>query len=81
MDTSQAVQMLIEHNADIHIRTKLGESPLHVAASPFEKHLLVDIMQVLLDHGQILMHGMTMVLPHCILHHLVGSEAYAQWDG
>ena len=44
-------QILIEHNADIQIRTGLGESSLHVAASPFVMFDHVVIMQVLLDHG------------------------------
>jgi ankyrin repeat protein len=45
-------QMLIEHNADIDIRTEHGKSPLHLAASSWVKgdhH--IDIMQFLLDHG------------------------------
>jgi ankyrin repeat protein len=41
----QVLEMLIEHNADIHIRTDGGVSPLHVAIGN------IDIMQVLLGHG------------------------------
>jgi ankyrin repeat protein len=41
----QVVQMLIEHNADIHIRASGGVSPLHEANGN------IDIMQVLLGHG------------------------------
>jgi tankyrase len=51
--------MLIEHNADIHVRNDLGITPLHVAASPLRVNITpadfirdhIDIMQVLLDHG------------------------------
>ncbi|KAF8476645.1 ankyrin repeat-containing domain protein [Russula ochroleuca] len=43
--------MLMKHNADIHIRTDYGESPLHFAASPFVNHDHVDTMRVLLDRG------------------------------
>ena len=43
--------MLIEHNADIHIRTNFGKSPLHLAASSDNEDDQVDIVQVLLDHG------------------------------
>jgi cytohesin len=47
----QELRMLIEHNADIHIRNGLGESPLHVASSPWIHRDHVDIMQELLDRG------------------------------
>jgi uncharacterized protein len=43
--------MLVEHNADVHIRNDLGMTPLHVAARPREYCDHIDIMQVLLDHG------------------------------
>jgi len=44
--------MLIEHNADIHSRDNRGQSPLHLAASPYYGvRANGDIMQVLLDHG------------------------------
>ena len=49
---SQVFRMLIEHNADIHIRNDRGETPLHYAASPYPgAHVNLDIMQILLDHG------------------------------
>jgi uncharacterized protein len=47
----QAVQLLIEHNANIHIWNDFGQSPLHLAANAWIKRDQVDIMQVLLDHG------------------------------
>jgi ankyrin repeat protein len=49
----QAFQMLIEHNADIHVQNAYGMIPLHVAAAGTEDHRdhMIDIMQVLLDHG------------------------------
>ena len=46
--------MLIEHNADIHIRDSLGRTSLHAAASPHSRRDIADIMQVLLDHGAII---------------------------
>jgi ankyrin repeat protein len=46
------LRMLIEHNADIHSRDNRGQSPLHLAASPYYGvRANGDIMQVLLDHG------------------------------
>jgi ankyrin repeat protein len=49
---AQVSRMLIEHNADIHIRNHCGDTPLHFAASPYYGvRVNVDIMQVLLDHG------------------------------
>ena len=49
----QIFQMLVEHNANIHIRESRGSSPLHVATCPQVKHSQchVDMMQILLDHG------------------------------
>ena len=49
----QAFQMLIKHNADIHIRNDFGMTPLHDAAAADEvrRDHVIDIMQVLLDHG------------------------------
>jgi Ankyrin repeats (3 copies)/Ankyrin repeats (many copies) len=47
------VQMLLEHNADIHIRFA-GKTPLHAAADSVVLRDQVDIMQVLLDHGAII---------------------------
>ena len=45
--------MLIEHNADIHIRSFSGQSPLHMVACPQVKYSQchAGIMQILLDHG------------------------------
>jgi ankyrin repeat protein len=43
--------MLLEHNADLHIRTAMGDSPLHLAANPLHHHDHLIIMQLLLDHG------------------------------
>ena len=49
----QAFQMLIKHNADIHIRNDFGMTPLHDAAAGDNdrRDHVIDIMQVLLDHG------------------------------
>ena len=46
----EEVQMLIEYNADIHIRDNAGETPLHAAASRRDRDQ-INIMQVLLNHG------------------------------
>jgi ankyrin repeat protein len=43
--------MLVERNADIHVRNEFGTTPLHLATSAWVKRDQVDIMQVLLDHG------------------------------
>ena len=43
--------MLIEQNADIHIRDDLGRTPLHMAVSHNVRRDHIYIMQVLLDHG------------------------------
>jgi ankyrin repeat protein len=48
----QAFRMLIEHNADIHARNIFGTTLLHdAAAGLFHHDHMIDIMQVLLDHG------------------------------
>jgi ankyrin repeat protein len=47
----EAVQMLLEHNADVNLRNILGEFPIHRAASPCDYRGHPDIMQQLLDHG------------------------------
>jgi ankyrin repeat protein len=47
------VQMLLEHNADIHIRDR-GKTSLHAAAGSVLQSGRVDIVQVLLDHGAII---------------------------
>ena len=50
----KAVQMLLEHDADIHIRNRLGMTALHAAANPILHRDQADIMQVLLGHGAII---------------------------
>ena len=50
----EEVQILLEHNADIHIRNDSGMTPLHEAASGRPDRDQVDIMQVLLHHGAII---------------------------
>ena len=47
----QIFWMLREHNADLNIRTGLGKSLLHLAASPLDHRDHLIIMQLLLDHG------------------------------
>jgi ankyrin repeat protein len=49
--TPPICQMLIGHNADVHIRSNSGESPLHWATNPSVTTGHVDTMQVLLDNG------------------------------
>jgi ankyrin repeat protein len=50
----EVVQMLLEHNADIHIWNDSGMTPLHKAASGRSDRDQVDIMQVLLHHSAII---------------------------
>jgi Ankyrin repeats (3 copies)/Ankyrin repeat len=49
----KAVQMLLEHDADIHIRNRLGMTALHAAANLSSRDQ-ADIMRVLLDYGAII---------------------------
>ncbi len=44
-------RMLLEHNADLNIRTGLGKSLLHLVASPLDHRDHLIMMQLLLDHG------------------------------
>jgi ankyrin repeat protein len=45
--------MLLEHNADVHIRNHDGRTSMHAATCPDFHRDQVDIMQVLLEHGAI----------------------------
>ena len=47
----QIVQILLEHNANIHSRNEFGATPLHRTASPWFDCDPIDLMQPLLDHG------------------------------
>ena len=43
----EIVQMLLEHNADIHAQNDMGNTALHIAAS----HGRTNVLQLLLNHG------------------------------
>ena len=47
----QIFRMLIEHNANVHLCDKLGDFPLHRAATSCNLDGHLETMQLLLDHG------------------------------
>jgi len=47
----QILRILIEHNANIEIRTDFGTGSLHLAARNHDRDDHVGILQLLLDHG------------------------------